>query len=135
MLWALSRFLASAFACYNEVVKRNLLLLGVAFLVLMFIVNSTKRISSLRDTSKKVSEVEQRLEALRLENQRLKEELDYKRTGEFKEGEIRNKLGLVKPGEAVVVLPNKDDGRQMTGDERQNDIPNYLKWWNLFFRT
>lgn len=109
------------------------MLIAVVFLVFMIIVNSTKRISSLRDTSKKVGEVEQQLEVLRRDNQNLKAELEYKKSEEFKEEEIRNKLGMVKPGEAVVVLPN--DNSEQQPQTRAENIPNYIKWWNLFFRS
>lgn len=125
---------SQALALYYGVVKRNLLLIGIVILILLIIVNSTKRISSLRDTSKKVDKVEEQLQVLRQENEKLKVELEYKKSDEFKEAEIRNKLGMVKQGEAVVVLPQKDDEGLTTNDERQN-IPNYIKWWNLFFRT
>lgn len=87
---------------------------------------------SFKTTAQKVDEAQVRLAKLREENERLQADLEYKRGQEFTEGEIRNKLGLAKEGEAVVVLP-RDDEQLTTNDERQDTIPHYVKWWKLFF--
>ncbi len=115
-----------------SMMKRNFLLFLAFFFVLVLIVNSSRRLSQLASTSKKVENAEKQLEELRRENEVLKRELEYKQSAEFAEGEIRNKLGLAREGEAVVILPKKDD--EKPEDERQ-DIPNYVKWWDLFFRS
>ena len=115
--------------------KRNLLLIGAVVLALLVIVNSVKRLSGLRNTSQKVGETEQRLEVLRRENESLKKELEYKKSDQFVEGEIRDKLGMVKSGEALVILPNKNGEQSTVNSEQSTQIPNYIKWWNLFFRS
>ena len=113
--------------------KRNLLLFSAVLISIFLVVNSTKKILMFRNTSQKVGDFETRLKQLRQENSELKQELEYKKSNEFVEGEIRNKLGLVKEGEVVFVIPKKDEG-QTTNDERQEDqAPNWQKWWNLFF--
>ena len=119
---------------YDKNVRRNLLLFGAVILALLLIVNGAKRLSSLRNTSQKVGEAEQRLEALKRENEDLKRELEYKKSDQFAEGAIRDKLGMAKKGEAVVILPRENDERPTSNAQRQN-IPNYIKWWNLFFRS
>ena len=55
---------------------------------------------------------------------------------EFIDKEIRNKLGLVKTGETIVVLPNEEVLRSLapkleTEQEALPD-PNWKKWVNLF---
>lgn len=118
--------------------KRNFLLFLFFLASILLIVNSTKRLLVFKTTSERVGEAEERLLRLRGENEDLKSELEYKKGQEFSEKEIRDKLGLAKPGEAVVVLPKKNDesldklGTSSTNDERQND-PNWQKWWRLFF--
>ena len=119
---------------YYLYVKRNLLLFFAVILSLILIVNSAKRLSSLRSTSQKVDEAQRRLETLRRENEDLKREAEYKKSDQFIEGEIRDKLGMAKKGEAIVVLPRENDERPTPNDQRQN-IPNYIKWWDLFFRS
>jgi len=87
-----------------------------------------------RSTSQKIDDLEARLEKLHQENRDLKQDLEYKKSDEFAEAEIRNKLGLAKEGEKVFVVPKKDDKGLTTNDERTEDQEqNWKKWWNLFF--
>jgi cell division protein FtsB len=113
--------------------KRNFFLLLAVLITILFIVNSTKRILSLRGTSQKVEDAERKLESLKTENEDLKKEFEYKKSSRFTEGEIRNKLGLAKEGETIVVVPKEEDERQMTNDENREEIPNWEKWRDLFF--
>jgi len=112
--------------------KRNSLLFLAVLVSLLLVINSTKRILSLNTTSQEVTEAGSRLEKLKEENESLKQELEYKKSEQFAEQEIRNKLGLAKKGEAVVVLP-KRDSEQSSVLSGKLDKPNWEKWWNLFF--
>lgn len=112
--------------------RRNLVFLAVVTVSLILVFSSTRRILDLRTTSQKVDELSQYLEDLKIQNEQLRSELEYKRSERFAEEEIRNKLGLVKPGEKVVVIPRSDERRTMN-DERKKEEPNYVKWWKLFF--
>lgn len=114
--------------------KRNLLLFLAVLLGMMLVVNGTKRIFSFRTTSQKVDEAEARLNKLRKEHEALKRELEYKKSQEFQEGEIRNKLGLAKEGETIVVLP-KEDNAQSQDAKTQKDLPNWKKWKRLLLST
>jgi len=114
--------------------KRNLLLFLAVLISILLIVNSSKRILNLRTTSQQVEESEAQLENLRKDNEKLKEELKYKKSNEFAEKEIRDKLGLAKEGETVVILP-KDENQQVTTDNGQLTKPNWRKWRDLFFGT
>ena len=95
-------------------------------------VNSAKRIHSFSQTSQKVQEADDRLKELRKENEALKNELKYKESNEFAEKEIRDKLGLVKEGEAIVVVPH-ESGSQPQESSGQDTKPNWQKWYRLFF--
>jgi len=114
--------------------KRNFLLFLGVLISIILVVNSTKRILTFRATSMKVTEAQTRLEQLRRENEALKKELEYKKSDEFAEGEIRNKLGLIKEGETVVIIPKEED-QQVTTDNGQLTKPNWEKWRDLFFGT
>lgn len=113
--------------------KKNLILIAAILFGFLVIVNSTKRLLMFRGTSQKVAQTEVRLEELKKENETLKRELEYKKSDDFAEGEIRDKLGLVKEGEIVVVVPKEMDNSQSTTDDRQAQMPNWKKWWELFF--
>lgn len=114
--------------------KRNLILVFAVIVLFLLGLNSFKRILSLEGTSKNVEKEEAKLETLRSENASLKQELQYKKSQRFAEQEIRNKLGLAKEGEEVIVVPKKDDGEgssQETVNKRQ--VPNWKKWQRIFF--
>lgn len=66
-------------------------------------------------------------------NQRLKAELSYAKTNEFIEAEARNKLFLVKPGEEPVLIPSELLKPYLPAKPTPT-IPNWKKWWNLFFK-
>lgn len=113
--------------------KRNFLLFLFFLVSILLIVNSIRRLLAFKTTTERVGEAEERLVRLRRENEELKQELEYKRGQEFAEKEIRDKLGLAKPGEAVVVLPKNDRLQSQVTSEQSIEIPNYTKWWRLFF--
>jgi len=113
---------------------RNLILFMAMLVGVILAVNSAKRIHSFSQTSQKVQEAEDRLLELRKENEALKNELKYKESGEFAEKEIRDKLGLVKEGEAIVVIPQESDS-QTQESGKEDTRPNWQKWKDLFFKS
>ena len=112
--------------------KRNVLLVLILLISLLLALNSSKKILTFRTTSQKVAEAEQRLEQVQKENEALKKELEHKKSEEFAEGEIRDKLGLVKEGEAIVVLPKEQESGPLT-ENNGSDQSNWEKWWKVFF--
>ena len=113
---------------------RNLILFMAMLIGVILAVNSAKRIHSFSQTSQKVQEAEDRLLELRKENEVLKNELKYKESGEFAEKEIRDKLGLVKEGEAIVVLPREPIDQPQESSDKSTK-PNWQKWRDLVFKT
>src|SRR3989344_3947655 len=100
--------------------KRNILLFLAFFVAMILAVNGTKRVLSLRGTSQKVVEAQEKLEGLKQENEDLRGELAYKKSSRFVEEEIRNKLGLARRGEEVFIVPKEDVEQQTTKDERKD---------------
>lgn len=104
------------------------------FLVLASsLVKSLKRIqmgdSVIEKTKIKISKVEE-------ENRRLEEQLNIVRSEEYLEKQLRDKLGLVKEGEVVLVLPEPDIVRklspQIPEEEELKPKPNWQKWLEMF---
>ena len=118
---------------YNYGMRRNLFLVLAIIVGIILVVNSIKKLLTFRTTTQKVAEAQMRLEALREENKKLKEQLEYTKSEEFREREIRDKLGLVKEGEAMVVLPKENDENSKLETRNSKPRPNWQKWWNLFF--
>lgn len=79
--------------------------------------------------------VSERQEALGREEQRNRElvaQLEEATSAAFIEKEAREKLGLVKEGDTVVLMTN--DKLQKTHETTmQETAPNWKKWWKLFF--
>lgn len=75
------------------------------------------------------------LKRLEAEQARLQKEFEYAQSPEFIEQEARNRLGLAREGETVVLMPN--DKLPMingaTEEKIQENVPNWKRWWKLFF--
>ena len=78
-----------------------------------------------------------KLAKIEADNKNLQEQLFETQSSDFIEKEVRDKLGLSKPGEAIVVLPDADSLRQlapkMQVEEDTLPPPNWKKWESLFF--
>lgn len=72
------------------------------------------------------------LQRQKKENQEIKSQLSRVDNEKFIEEEARNKLFLVKPGEQEVIIP-KDLLSSRSAKPKQDNIPNWRKWRDLFF--
>lgn len=115
--------------------KWRIIRLMVIVVSAVLIVNLSRSIWDLwrrRDILGERQAVLQRLEA---QNKSLQSELEYAQSPEFIEQEARNRLGLGKEGEIVVLMPN--DKFQMSNEKTEEKaieyLPNWKKWWRLFF--
>jgi len=75
------------------------------FLILLFfsVLDSIKKV---RNAKRQVDQAQERLENLLKEQQSLREEISKIETQEFIEKQLRDRLGLVREGEIVIVLPD-----------------------------
>jgi cell division protein FtsB len=95
-----------------------------------------RNLSKLNKAKGKVAKVEQNIEKLIRENKELEERLKEVQSTQFVEKEIRDKLGLAKEGEIVVVLPDEEILRKLAPkiEEEETELPdpNWKKWIKLF---
>jgi cell division protein DivIC len=89
-------------------VKARIVYLSTIILGLIVSFGLARNLYSTYQSSKLLTDTQGKLEKLRAENTRLKEENTAAKDPNFIEREARNRLGLVKPGEVVVVLPDKE---------------------------
>ena len=91
------------------------------------------RIRNVNDT---ITEEEVVVADLRIENEELKKELQILGSEEYKERQLRDKLGLAKEGELIVVLPPDETLRKLAPKslEEEDSLPdpNWKKWMHLF---
>lgn len=88
-------------------------------------VRSTERLSSMTDI----------LTNLQQENSNLRRQLSRVQTPQFIEAQARDKLGLAKKGETIIIIPDEKI-KQVLGTTTSgtvNKLPNWLGWWKVFF--
>lgn len=98
---------------------------------ILAIVSFSSSIHSLIKKGDLFVEKEKKLVELKTKNQELKETLEKVEGEEFVGKEAREKLGMGKRGEVVVILPKNK--KQQTKDSKQEEEQNWKKWYNLFF--
>lgn len=113
-------------------------LFGVAIwvLALLLLFSTIKNIGRVRSINNAVQKEKERVEKMRAENTKLEAQIAQTQGSAFIEKQIRDKLGLAKAGEAVVVLPDpeilKKLAPQILVEENSLPDPNWKKWLKLF---
>lgn len=83
-----------------------------------------------------IEKTENKLQKAKKENEELANTLEFTQSEQFIEEQLRNKLGLAKEGEIILVLPDGDTLKKLapTIPEEQEEKPlsNWKKWMNLF---
>ena len=104
---------------------------------------SSKQLARNERIENEVSLLQNEANKIRRENETLGEKINYFSSADFREQEAKEKLGMKKQGEEVVVIkarPEQIVSAQPTEREKENVAlgeyrPNYKKWWDLFFGT
>lgn len=107
---------------------------GAMFLilvVLIFLIRSlTLSIISMYDRSQILKDLKAQETQKKREQAYLSQKLYFAKTDMFVEDEARQKLGLVRSGEQIVV----DQKIGLTRPKSEPEVlPNWQRWWNLFF--
>jgi len=112
----------------------NYVLIGVFLLML---VSLGRNIVKIKTAKGRIKGVEDRIEKLKLENKELEGKLDTFQSEEFIEKQLRDKLGLAKEEEMVIVLPDEETVKKFAPKvEEEEEIlpdPNWKKWLKLFY--
>lgn len=119
----------------------RLLLVAVAATLL---VNLTRSIQHNVAVQHQMRTLERQISTEEDRTARLEKTLVYERTGSFRELELRRRLGYVRPGETLVLVPNNrdqpatpdqplSDQRTSTARDEWEARPPYEQWWLLFF--
>lgn len=113
-------------------------LLGYVSFLLIFLmgISIARNISRVFVIRKEVEKQRERVVKIEAENKRIEEEITKAQKPEFIEKQVRDKLGLVKEGEAVVVVPDEETLRklapQINSQEDYLPDPTWKKWLKLF---
>lgn len=111
--------------------------LVVSILIFLVLISSLiKTISRIRLGDQLIQKTNQKLSKIEKENKKLEEMASLVQSEEYMEKQFRDKLGLVKEGEIVLVLPEADILRKLAPvvpkDEEVPLKPNWRKWVDLF---
>lgn len=112
---------------------QNLLLL---LLILAFSFTLSRNIQRIRAINRLIEEREEKIMKLKRENEEFEAKLKEQSSQEFIEKQLRDKLGLAKEGEIVVILPPEDVVRSFAPkfEKDVETLPdsNWKKWAHLF---
>lgn len=116
--------------------SRIFLVLGVIILIL-FSISLSKEIIRRYDVNREINQLKTEVEELEKRNAELAELIQYLNTESFQEKEARTKLGMAKPGEKVVVIPEvkeeQTEGTPSLSPPNLEELSNPQRWWNYFF--
>jgi len=113
----------------RRIIGFTILIIGISL-----IINLSRDILRLLKAGDQIKLAEQKVEKLKKEQKEILEKHQYYQSEEFIEEEARNKLGFSRPGETVVILP--PNVSQILGRKEEKpaeEIPNWKKWFKLFF--
>lgn len=126
----------------NKLTK-NLLYVFVAIILLAVLMYITYRLSNQvykqNQINKEILKLQTEISNLSQENQDLNELIGYLQTDEFKEKEVKEKLNLIKEGEQLVLVKEKEADLQEIVQQEQEKAEvvvnraNYYWWWHYFF--
>ena len=111
--------------------KARILSLLILLSGIIAIISFSSSIRSLLKKGDLFVEKEEKLIELKSKNQEFKRALEEAQGEDFIEKEAREKLGMGKKGEVVVILPKNK--KQKTKNSKQEEEQNWKKWYNLFF--
>jgi cell division protein FtsB len=111
------------------IIKKTLPFVVILFLLLTIKGSVGSILNSLQNENTK-DNLERKLADEKRRNKFLNEKLFYVKTDQFIEGEAKEKLGMLKPGEFFVIAPTP--APLNSTDTEIDASPNWIKWLNLF---
>lgn len=110
--------------------------LGIAVLIMAIIAyNLISQIFDALKSGERLSKEAEQVYKLEAQNKELKKKLTEIKSPQFIEEQARNKLGLGKKGETLVIIP-QDKINQILGTSQSAQevrLPNWLGWLKVFW--
>lgn len=119
-----------------KIKAKTLLGLAAWVLALFLLISTIRNIGRVRSINSAVQAEKDKVEKMKEENAALEAQIAETQGSAFIEKQIRDKLGLAKEGEAIVVLPDAEILKKLAPQTpvEQNSLPdpNWRKWVKLF---
>lgn len=115
---------------------KKALTLGIILVSIVIAYNLLTQIFNALKSEERLSDATQSLYNLEVKNKQLKQKLEKISSNEFIEEQARNKLGLGKKGETVVIIPDERLNQILGASEsaQEKRLPNWLGWFRLFWK-
>ncbi len=115
----------------------NILGLVASIVVFMILISSLfKSVARIKVGNDVIEKTKAKIEKSEAENQKLADQLKITESEEFMEKQLRDKMGLAKEGEIILVLPEpeivKKLSPQIPEEEEIKPKSNLQKWMELF---
>lgn len=112
--------------------------IALGLIILISLVVAYNLLTQIMEAAKygeRLSQAAETVYKLETKNKELKKKLSQIQSPEFIEEQARNKLGLSKQGETVVIIP-EEKLKQVLGttESAQIRLPNWLGWLKVFFK-
>lgn len=109
----------------------------IVLLVILLVWSLAQNIQRIVSSKDKITQAQKVVNDLKIENSKLKKQVELTKSTQFVEKEARNKLGLAYEGEIIVILPDLETLKLLAPDrpDEVDFLPksNWKKWMELFF--
>jgi len=123
----------------GEKLKQRLIKVRVYLLILLiflFGLSFFRNILKINEAKKRIQTEIKKVQKLEKEGRVLEEELKKMQGNEYLETQLRDKLGLAKKGESVVILPDPETLKKLVPEipDEKDYLPDpiYVRWMKLF---
>jgi len=123
-----------------EKVKNRLKTYYVYLIILLsalFVFSVVRSVFRVFEAKQRTGQASEKVEKLKQENEELQRKLAEVKGEPYQEKQLRDKLGLAKEGEIVIVLPDKEILRKIVPviNEEEDTLPDptWKKWLKLFY--
>lgn len=80
-----------------------------------------------------IGDLQGEIKSLEGQNQDFSQMINFLKSENFIEQEAKLKLGLSKPGEKLVIIPQSGNAINTNQNKESANLPNPSKWWAYFF--
>ncbi len=123
----------------GEKLKQKFIKIRIYALILfvfLFALSLFRNILKVNEVKNRIQREREKVQKLEEEGRILEEELKKMQANEYLESQLRDKLGLAKKGESVVILPDLETLKSLVPEipDEKDYLPDppYKKWLKLF---
>ena len=108
-------------------------ILFVAIPVILTISHLTRKFHLWHKSQREINKLQTQISQLSQEKRKLEKKKKYYQSDEFIKKQARENLGLIKPNEKILDLPDLDKTAKEEEEQRISSLPPYKQWYELFF--